>query len=179
MIKHAELIAHWEAMENAKRAIVTELDQWSAENHLKQPEGGWSASQMIEHLLASEWGTLGYMKKKTSSGFEAIELAGAENAQSSQALNNRLASGERYKAPAVLPDPVGATDWGTQKKQWDAMRVDFEQFLNQLTPEFFDRLVFRQPLAGPLNLFQTLEFVKHHIEHHQPQLERIKAALAI
>jgi len=178
MMNHAQLKAQWEAMEAAKLAIVNELDQWTESDHLSQPEGAWSASQVIEHLLSSEMGTLGYMKKKTSSGFEAIELSGQENAQASHALNSRLASGERYKAPAVLPEPAGGTSWSIQKAQWNALRNDFENFLNGLTPEFFDRLVFRQPIAGPLNLGQTLEFVAHHIAHHQPQFDRIKVSLA-
>lgn len=178
-MKHSELLNEWAAMQAAKEAIFNELDSWSMEQHIAQPEGGWSASQVIEHLLSSEFGTLGYMKKKTSSGFEAIEIAGLENQQASTALNTRLASGERYKAPAVLPEPVGGTDWATQKAQWNALRSDFEQFINSLTPEFFDRLIFRQPIAGPLNLKQTMEFIAHHIEHHHPQLGRIKAAIAV
>jgi hypothetical protein len=120
MMNHSELMTQWTAMEAAKNAICEELDNWSSADHIAQPEGAWSASQMIEHLLSSEFGTLGYMKKKTSSGYEAIELAGQENQQASTALNTRLASGERYKAPAVLPDPVGGTDWPTQKAQWNA-----------------------------------------------------------
>ncbi|MFM9004182.1 MAG: DinB family protein [Flavobacteriales bacterium] len=72
----------------------------------RAPQGEWSIAQVLEHLLASEGGTLGYMKKKSSGGWDSLEVAAAEHNEKSAAIHARLESNERYKAPDVLPCDV-------------------------------------------------------------------------
>jgi hypothetical protein len=41
--------------------------------------------------------------------------------------------------------------------------------------EFYDRLVFKQPVAGMITLEGTLDFLNAHLRHHFIQLERLRA----
>jgi hypothetical protein len=170
---HPEIEQRWKKLATAKEAYLSHLQAIPDSQFHQQPPAGWSASQVTEHLLFSETGTLGYMKKKSSSGWDVLETTGQEQKNNSAALNDRLASSERYKAPAVLPEPPNTTSKTDLLLHWEKTREEFAAFLEHVSEQHFDKLVFKQPIAGMLNILQTLEFIGHHIEHHIPQVERL------
>lgn len=167
----------WEALVNAKVTMLNELSTWSTENFQEKPVEGWSASQVMEHLLSAEMGTLGYIKKKSSSGWDSLAVTGEAEIKNSRAVNERLVSPERYQAPSILPQPVNELSLQQLKQNWQALRLDMEQFLETIDPIHYDKLVFKQPIAGMLNILQALEFMTHHLQHHIPQLHRIKTMI--
>jgi hypothetical protein len=171
------LETRWSNLNLSKKKFLDILTSWPSEKIQQQPAQGWSASQVIEHILTSETGTLGYMKKKSSSGWATLEIAGFEQEKNSQALNTRLASSERFRAPSVLPEPSNKFTLQQLETTWSALRNELEEFLSGIDPIHFDKLVFRQPAAGMLNITQTLEFLNNHIQHHIPQLNRIREEL--
>jgi len=169
------LIPYWEKLVDQKNLFLAELDTWQEEHRPIKPTEGWSALQVMEHIMIAEGGTLAYMKKKTSSGWETLEMSGEEHNTKSKMVNERLQSPERYAAPSVLKEPQGNFPFEGMKTFWNNQRNDMMNFINSLMPEFYDRLLFRQPNAGLLNLYQAMEFMTYHIMHHIPQLQRIKA----
>jgi hypothetical protein len=178
-MKHAELRTLWNELEKAKRDFLQELLNFAPDQLSTKPnETEWSALQVVDHLLLSETGTLGYLKKKTQSGWEGLEFSGEEHKTNGKALIQRLNSTERYKAPAILPEPLGEKSLFAYNEQWDQLRDDFALFLTTLDPNFYERLVFRQPVAGFIDLFDTLRFLTAHIQHHFAQLERIRHELS-
>lgn len=164
-----------QALEAAKNRALDYLRGLTVSQIQQSPAGEWSMVQVIEHILFSETGTLGYMVKKTSSGFE--ELADVTDAErfAGNALVRRLKSDERYKAPAVLPDPEGNSNFEELETKWSALRVKLNEFVEAFPDTFLNKLVFKQPAAGMITLHDTLRFLTHHIEHHYAQLERLKA----
>lgn len=159
-----------------KNNFLAELDSWSENELMHAPSGHWNALQIIEHIMQSEGGVLGYMVKKTSSGWEGIEHTTQEHADKSAALNDRLISRDQYKIPAVLSEPEASADYVTLKNRWNLLHEQIHSFVNGLHEEFYGRQIFNQPAAGRLNVFQTLDFLTYHILHHTYQLERLKAA---
>lgn len=173
---HAQLEDHFRKLTQAKEAMWQLIDS-IAEEKLHTPEPhNWSAAQVIEHLLVSEGGTLGYMLKKSSGGWDALEDTDTAHHESSRAINERLRSDERYKAPDVLPAPPNTTSKHELLQQWNALRSKLEVFLNGIEPQHLHKLVFRQPAAGMLNVVHTLEFMEAHLHHHLPQMQRIIAS---
>jgi len=173
------LIDRWNALVDARESFLQEMDEFEPDQlATRPPEGGWCALQVMEHVLASETGTLGYMRKKTSSGWESLEPAGPEQIAAGEALVARLQSGERYSAPAILSEPLGLESYALMAERWESLRAEMELFVFALDEEYYNRLVFRQPAAGLLHLFHTLEFLCHHLNHHTPQLVRIRTALS-
>lgn len=162
-----------DAIGEAHCEMLALLGNVSEEASATQPADGWSIRQVIGHLLFSETGTLGYMQKKSSSGWDALEETGQEQSDSSAALNTRLASNERYKAPSVLPEPGNDVSLAELLQRWEASQIAIREFALGVEEKYYNKLVFRQPLAGMLNLIQTLEFVAHHIRHHLPQVKRL------
>ncbi|MFN0033085.1 MAG: DinB family protein [Flavobacteriales bacterium] len=166
-------------LSKVKDEFLKPLKVWSDDELQWQPAEGWSANQVIEHIMSAEMGTLGYMKKKSSSGWDTLEVTGEEHIKNSIAVNTRLASHERYKAPSVLPEPTGHFTFAQMTTHWGRLRKEMEEFFATVNPEHYDRLVFRQPAAGMLNVLQAIEFMFNHIRHHMAQIERIKAGQGI
>ncbi len=174
-----ELATRWNELSKAKDEFLKVLKDWTDDQLSWKPEEGWSANQVVEHIMWAESASLAYMKKKSSSGWESLELSGEENATNSKAVNSRLASNERYKAPAVLPEPTGNFTFGQMTTHWGRQRKELEQFLASVEAQHYNKLVFRQPVAGMLNVLQAVEFMLNHQRHHIAQLQRIKVAQGI
>lgn len=172
---HPELQSRWQKLQDAKQVMESAIRHSACERHF-QPPGEWSMAQVIEHLLTSEGGTLGYMKKKSSGGWDSLEEAAAEHNEKSAAINARLESNERYKAPDVLPEPGNTASIEELFQKWNLLREDLYAFLLTIEPAHFNKLVFRQPAAGMLTVLHALEFLDAHARHHLPQLERIQQA---
>jgi hypothetical protein len=170
---HTEIEKRWKKLEESKRMMEETIAETSFDAHL-QLNDSWSIAQVVEHLLSSEGGTLGYMKKKSSGGWDALEDAAAEHHEKSSAINARLESGERYKAPDVLPEPGNSTSLEDLLNSWNLLRAELRQFLLTIDYRNFNKLVFRQPAAGMLTILHTLEFMDAHLRHHVPQIKRIQ-----
>ncbi len=174
-----ELLAHWNELVKAKEEFLDTMKGLNDEQIKTQPADGWSANQVLEHVLGAEMGTIGYMKKKSSSGWEALETAQDEHHKNSHAINTRLASEDRYNAPAILTEPSNAYTYAQLTMQWDAVRNDMYDFLKAVQPEHYNKLVFKQPVAGMLNVVQAVSFMHNHLRHHIPQIIRLRTELAI
>ena len=168
-----------ERFETKKRQFIEELADLPEDLHARSSRASdWSPCQVLDHVIISEKGTLGYMMKKTSSGWENIPLVNAEHVEQSEILNSSLISDRKWRAPQVMPEPEGKRTIAEMSVYWGLLRTKYVEFLEQLNPEFYERQIFRHPFSGPLNLWQTLEFLTHHITHHQHQICRIKDAAA-
>ncbi len=170
---HTELLSRWKQLQTSKQALESAIANSTCDAHF-QPAAGWSIAQVVEHLIASEGGTLGYMKKKSSGGWDVLDEATAEHHEKSTAINTRLESDERYKAPDVLPEPGNSTSITDLLQKWNALREELEVFLLTIEATHFNKLVFRQPAAGMLTIIHALEFMDAHLRHHLPQIKRIQ-----
>lgn len=165
---------YWAEFKEAKAAIEKIMDTMSVDQVKRQPsDGGWSPVQVIEHLLLSETGTLGYMKKKSSSGWEDLDNEEPSHAENGEKLVERLKSDEKYKAPAILPEPPGDSSWPELKERWNKLREEYELFIQLYDDQFQHKLVFKQPFAGMITLEKTLQFLAHHARHHIPQIQAL------
>jgi uncharacterized damage-inducible protein DinB len=174
-----EFTTRWESLVSAKMDIIQLFRDMTDAQCRWQPENGWSANQVLDHLLIAETGTLGYMKKKSSGGWESLEDTTDEIRAISKVFNDRLGSDERWKAPDILPQPSNDTNFETLLQRWNDLRVEMQTFFSQIQPANYEKLVFRQPYAGMLNSLQALEFMTLHIRHHKMQIQRIKNELGI
>jgi hypothetical protein len=154
---------------------VHDLSAWTPEQLSWKPdETTWSALQILEHIVFVEVISLGYMKKKTSDGWENLTRVGDAHIAASITMNLRLLSNDKYKAPDVLPAPVGDKSFQELLGMWEGIRADFSVFMKGLGVEYRDRLIFKHPISGPMTPAQTLEFLNYHIGHHVPQFQRLR-----
>lgn len=168
-----ELKQYIRRLDEARNVFIDQIESCTREQRSRAPESGWNMLQVMEHVLSSEKGTLEYMKRKTQAPFGDIPIAGDENSAKSDQLVEALKSDKKWKAPTVLPDPTGAQSFENMLAYWDRLREEYEAFLNDLDPGYFNREIFKHPFAGRLNLFQTLDFLINHLVHHVHQINRL------
>lgn len=169
-----EITSHLQQLEEYLRLTLSTARNLEPVQFHQQPEAGsWSYCQVMEHILQSETGTLGYMLKKSSSGWDTLEDEGEEHESKGKALRERLQSNEKYKAPSILTDPPNTTSVATFEQEWPALRERLTAFVHAVEPHHYRKLVFKQPLAGMLTLPSTTAFLAHHFQHHMPQFETI------
>lgn len=161
-------------MEEAKASFLSMIASWPTERLMASPDEGWNALQIVEHLIMSENGTLEYLNRKAQAAAEELEAAGEQEAEVSRKLNLALKSDQRWEAPAVLAPPRGDQPLTRLEEQWSDLRGRWKKFLEELPEAYHNKKMFRHPLAGRLNIEQTLSFVEHHIKHHVHQLRRLK-----
>lgn len=169
----ATLQSYLQRLDEAHAGFIEEISAYSREQRATSENNGWNMLQVMEHIIISEKGTFEYLKRKTSAAYTEIPLSDGENEKSSQQLNAALVSDKRWAAPQVLPPPTGTQSLENMVAYWDRLREDLEHFLLGLQPEYYHRQIFKHPFSGRLDLFQTLEFLIHHIAHHRHQLKRI------
>ena len=169
-----ELDLRWNKLVEAREKFLEEFNAMTDAQRSWQPTDGWSTNQVLDHILVAETGTLGYMKKKSSSGWDILEDTTEEIRGKSELFNTRLGTNERWKAPEILPQPSNESSFDELCRRWELLRTDMQQFFQEIQPAHYEKLVFKQPYAGMLNSLQALEFMTMHIRHHIHQIHRIK-----
>ncbi len=165
-------------LESRTEHLISLTSSFSTEQ-LQRPENqdAWSVIQVFQHVLFSESGTLGYIMKKSSGGWDMLETEGQQERENAMKLVQRLASNERYKAPDVLPAPPNNESLEQIVERWKELRGKWKTFLEVFEEQHLDKLVFRQPAAGMITMDATMDFLLHHLVHHEPQINRILSSI--
>jgi uncharacterized damage-inducible protein DinB len=82
--------------------------------------------------------------------------------------------GFRVPAPTRKVVPTEETPLERSAERWSALRSQMAAFLESATPERARVLGWRHPVAGPLDVASTLDFVATHHDHHLRQIARIE-----
>jgi hypothetical protein len=133
--------------------------------------GRWSALQVLHHVVESEAGTLGYVRKKMQAG-AGLPRSGVASRLRRATLQLALALPLRFRAPAVAASVPDAIDPDDLRARWAEVRRAWRELLDGFPSELEGRLVFRHPVAGRLSLADTLAVLQAHLEHHVPQVKR-------
>lgn len=168
----------WEAFDKAKDQLLQDIEDWSREELKFRPdENSWNSLQVVDHLIQSEKGTLGYMLKKTQAEPEELPYLSKEDRDKAFKLIRRLKSNEQYQAPSALPSPEESKEMMILQREWEEMRERYRHFLATLSQEYYGKFIFRHPFTGPMSVEETLGFLIEHIAHHRHQIDRLKAKL--
>lgn len=150
-------------------AVKASPDTW----HVKPAPGKWSIGQILTHIITSEKLSLGYMKKKMK-GVDQLDESGLGETIRLWILIISQRVPLKYKAPRVLventPEVLPLDEF---TKQWDAVRLELAEFLNSLEEKHIHKLIYKHPYAGRFDARQALIFLREHLIHHTPQINRI------
>lgn len=165
---------HWLALERLRSEVEVLCLRHGDEACRTAPkEGGWSALQILNHILLSEAGTLRYMKNKTAYT-PVLKKTTPVSYLRFALLTSALRSPFRFQAPeGVRPSEMESLpSLPVLLEQWSEVRRDFRDFLEQFPQGQENKLVFRHPIAGRLTLIQTLSFMKDHLNRHLKQIHK-------
>jgi hypothetical protein len=92
-------------------------------------------------------------------------------------LVNGLNSKKKFNAPKVLKDNQDrfnlSNDAHTFLHQWEDLRLDMQEVLNNYPTDKLDYFTFNQPAVGKMKIAQMVQFFNAHLKHHQHQIEAI------
>jgi uncharacterized damage-inducible protein DinB len=162
----------FDALEESRRALFDDLRATTSEQlTFRPPDGGWCLLQAAEHMRMVD---------------EAVirQLAKNETLARKRTLKDRfghllvrvwLTLGLKAKAPGRMQPPVESS-LEQIEEQWNAQRRDLKEYLETVTEADLERLATRHPVAGPVTLNHSIDFLTDHFGHHLRQIRRIRKA---
>lgn len=164
-----------EALEQLRTEAVNRLADLGPAAVNRQPAaGGWSAAQVLFHVVEAERLSLAYLLKKTQKP-DLIPRSGVLSAVKSRALSLFLKLPLKVSAPARTADVPDSVEMSVLERDWDEVRAGWREFLETFPSELADKAIYKHPVAGRLNLEQTLRFLVDHLERHLGQIDRVLA----
>ena len=104
--------------------------------------------------------------------------AGIRSFLNSKVLNKKLKSNEKFKVPTVLSEPELGNDYSDLKEKWDNSRMFLIKTVETFPKGKIKKAIFNHPVAGLLNMHQTMLFLINHLDHHIPQIDALRIKLA-
>ncbi len=141
----------------------------------KPPTGGWSAMQVVHHLIMSEELSMRYVQKKMS--FEGkYEITGWTEGWRSFVLWTFLKLPFKFKAPAKIGGDDGALPGYSTKaetfERWHQIRSQWHGFIQNMPEDIAQRTVYQHPRAGKIGWLHMVTFFQTHLWRHRQQILR-------
>jgi len=155
-------------LDHELREVVKHLNARIDRVHFS-PEGKWSPAQIVHHLYTSEFGTVNYLKKKIAT--ENVPSAGVRGYFASLLLKRALKNQNRkYKAPKVLGEMPEKPKFEKLQKDFLNLRKELRSVLGRFDKRMAKKAYFKHPVAGRMNIYQTLSFLEDHFDRHKKQI---------
>lgn len=134
-------------------------------------EDKWSIVQIVFHLVKAEQLSLISINKE-------IKNPGSSNAGlsaffRSSLLKYSLMSPLKFKAPAILGNMPKEYDINELKTKWLVVRDKLKKTLGEVNHEQGKKYLFEHPYAGKFNIYQTMDFLVQHFNHHYRQISNL------
>jgi hypothetical protein len=136
---------------------------------LRPRPDGWHAVEIVEHLVLVHEGTAAVLAAQP----RTVPPGRAGNWWKRAALDLVLSSDLRVRAPTRRVLPTAAVPLADLAGRWHAAHQAIQAIAEAHGRDWGARLVFRHPLAGWLDLQDTIRFLQVHLEHHSRQLDRL------
>lgn len=145
------------------------------QQYYKPSDHEWSIVQVMTHLMNAEQAILTYIRGKISNPVQ-LKKAGFQSGLRSLLVSLALKYVKKLKAPAIVANPTDTLNFGQVKQAWSEGRDQLRKLLEEMPDELIDKEIFRHPRAGMMNIYQTLIFMREHVQHHMAQIRRLEAA---
>ena len=170
---NAEIEKHFSRIEAEREELLALASKIDPEVFLTPPRAGkWPPSQVLLHLVTAEDLSVKYLEKKTL-GLKSLGNSGLFGTVRSGLLKIFQRLPLKYKTSRrmleLLPEPAPIAEVA---RRWDAVRKALRNVLERFGEGDEKKKVFRHPIAGRLNILQTMSFFNEHMKHHLPQIER-------
>lgn len=167
-----QLLNHFGKCETDRVKLILELSGYPETRLAHKPTSErWSVNQILIHLLTSEQMTLAYLKKK-SLGVDQVRDSGPIESLKILLLILSQRLPMKFKAPGVLVAHTPATvPLAILAPQWETLRREMQDFLETIRDEHLNRLIYKHPVAGRLDVIQCLSFMREHFRHHLSQIK--------
>ena len=143
----------------------------SLENPFKQLNNSWSAVQVLEHVYLSQAGIFKYIQDK---GMEkGIGKTSLTDRIKNLVLKFMLNGKNKFKAPRVLPAPLNKNSPEKLAQKFSSLNQNITDYINSLPEEKLNKVVFKHPRAGKMDILAVVKFWLQHWHHHKKQLNAL------
>jgi uncharacterized damage-inducible protein DinB len=162
-----------EKLAHAQRRLLRSADSVPADQWKMRPaRGGWSAGELIAHLIVVERGVVGKadrIQQKTPKQFSFFQRLH---------LPIRLVEARviRQKSPIPL-DPELIQEKETMLAALRDVRERTLAFLEETQGRNLSEYRWRHPFLGSFNMYDWFQFVAAHEARHEKQMREIAASL--
>jgi uncharacterized damage-inducible protein DinB len=168
------LIDKLEEIENLYNSYLAKTkDLTEQEFNYKINASTWSIAQVLHHIWFALDGTYLYVNKQLQKNID-FKDAGIVHFFRSIGLNMVLHSPLKLKAPKYISENVIKNITHAEISQLsEASFNNFRQLLETFPKELEQKEIFKHPVVGWVNIYQTLGFLKGHTVHHKMQIENL------
>ena len=162
----------FKSLETKREAIFARLKSATSADLMRSPgPQRWSAVQALQHLVIAERGTNMYLQKKVL-GKDQVKQSGLVNTLRMVVGKLAFSIPMKFKAPNVVADPPANITLEETEKQWAEVRQNFYSIVKALEEQDLTKELFKHPIMGRLDIFQTIDFFEIHMDRHAEQAYR-------
>ncbi|WP_027002203.1 DinB family protein [Hugenholtzia roseola] len=172
----AALAPTWQKLEESRLQLLSLLENKPSERFTQIPaDEGWTLSQVLHHFGDVEGGVALYLQKKIDAqqtATEPLKDSGMATKLRYLSLKGALAAPVKIKAPDIVANVPRCT-FEQGKAHWEKSRLALQAIATYFPTQLLGKEIFKHPLAGALDMEQTLSFIHLHHQHHQAQIKRL------
>ncbi|MBL0741722.1 DinB family protein [Chryseolinea lacunae] len=170
---HPKLQKQFDRLQHEQQMLLQKLTSLPDAKLNASRDGKWSVNYIVNHLITAEQLSLAYMKKK-SLGVATLKNSGALEDLKMVMLKVSQRLPFKYNAPRYLVQNTPATTSLPElAERWATARAELKNFLEPIDEKNLRKLIYKHPVAGMLDVLQSLEFMREHFDHHLPQIKRL------
>ncbi len=162
-------------LEARRTALLLELGALTPLQLAFRPSpDAWSPTEVAHHLSLVDARTTRVLTERRVSG--VTRRRARDVLVRAPLLRLYFAIGWRAKMPVkgVAPDPTVPLE--RTAAQWAETRRTLAAYLDAMDEDACRAIVYRHPIAGFMDIVETLHFLSRHHDHHLRQVARIRAA---
>ena len=169
---HKQLSEVLEKLDRDTQHVIAILQQVPADVLHHSDGNNWSALQIATHIATAERTSLQYMQKKYL-GVNQLANTGLTEAVKLLLLKLSQRLPIRYKAPVHVVERTPAMEsLQALTAYWMETRDTLRNFLSDIPEVQIRKKIYKHPIAGYLNVVQGVAFLREHLLHHLPQIEK-------
>lgn len=166
-----------EIMNHTMQDWMKKSEKYSEELIHFQADGKeWSLQQVLHHISQIQ-DSVEEVIAKILTKQETLRDTTLKNWFRYFILKLALASNKKFEVPKMLPAPENNMTLDEVRQEWNESYVRFDALLKNFPKKLEDKLIFRHPRIGWININQTLGFMLDHMKHHQKQIESLYSQL--
>lgn len=131
----------------------------------------WSIALVIEHLVIVEERIFSLVEKAAKDPDAKILRFSFTRYLKQLVVKFVLSNGIKVEVRNQAVAPLGNITIDDSIRNWNAVRLKFS-LLNNLSDAHLRRYVFDHPRMGPLNIEQTIDFLRLHLRYHMIRVSR-------
>lgn len=139
--------------------------------HFRPEPGAWSPLQVTHHLYLAEAASVAAMEKVEGRPSRRRGLVARLGYLGVWVV---LKLGVKVKNPAPAANPDADVDLAAVERDWREVRGRLQALLERLGESGAHSAAMMHPIAGPLDVEETLLFLSRHLDHHLRQIDRIR-----